>query len=228
MKILIRAKSVCHDFCIVPFRFFRSFSAVWSCSFRKLHSHHHAFLVQASVCSLTSFRKLHSARSQTLAFSEKTALHAKIAPNLSSAATYRKSVQVDSLVSPSFENCVDLQTLRFFKNNVVYFLRINTKTNIFAFWIFKVSNMAKQFHTAVTTEPAPNEQFATSGGVGSYDTLYGTASSGSRPSLCETPACGKLPPRWAQADKRGGESREYLSVYDNAKAEKPIAGRVEA
>jgi len=46
---------------------------------------------------------------------------------------------------------------------------------------------------------AANEQFDRKRGCNSYDTLCETASFGSRPSLCDAPACGKLPPRWAQA-----------------------------
>jgi len=61
---------------------------------------------------------------------------------------------------------VRINKLFIFLRKIVFsFLRIITKIDIFAFWNFQVSDMAKQFHTTVTTAPAPNVQFATIGGV---------------------------------------------------------------
>jgi hypothetical protein len=87
MKIVLSAESVCHDFCCVPFRFFRSFfiGVVVFIPLRFIHTTTHFLFKQELVHSL-HFATLHSARSQALAFSKKTALHAKIAPALSSGA----------------------------------------------------------------------------------------------------------------------------------------------
>jgi len=49
--------------------------------------------------------------------------------------------------------------------------------------------------------PATNEQFATSGAQ-LAPTSVRNSTFGSRPRLTDTPACGKLPPRYRQAGDR--------------------------
>ena len=87
-----------HDFCYVPFRFFRSFSAVWQCAFRKLHAHHHELFIKQELV-----HSLHYASSipfvhKPMLFTKKTALQAKIAPNLPFLGQHlRKFVRFDNL-----------------------------------------------------------------------------------------------------------------------------------
>ena len=94
-KMFPQIQPVCHDFCLVPFRFF-SFFFSGVVVFIPLHSIHTTTHIysskRVSVHPFIPLHFIHSFSPPPLLYPKKTSLHAKIAPNLPPAVIIAKNV----------------------------------------------------------------------------------------------------------------------------------------